>query len=67
MIVKNKSKSISKSQSKNIVFEEYYNCQLGGKYQPECDNYILRSLNHEMYLQQLKNHHYLYSMINDVI
>ena len=32
---KNKLKGISKSQSKNIKFEEYYNCLFGGKYQPE--------------------------------
>ena len=30
------------------------------------DNYIVRYLNVEMYLQQTKNQHYLYSMINDV-
>ena len=37
-----KSKFIgnSKSQSKNIKFEEYYNCLFGGKYQQDCDNYI---------------------------
>ena len=51
---KNKIKSISKSQSKHIKFEEYYNCLFGGEYQKECDNYIVRSLNHEMYLQKVK-------------
>ena len=30
---KNKFKGISKSQSKHIKFEEYYNCLFGGKYQ----------------------------------
>ena len=29
-------------------------CLDGGKYQKECSNYILRSLNHEMYLQKAK-------------
>ena len=48
---KNKLKGISKSQSKNNKFEEYYNCLFGGKHQQECDNYIIRSINHEMYLQ----------------
>ena len=48
---KNKLKGISKSQSKHIKFEEYYNCLFGGKYQQECDNYIIRSINHEMDLQ----------------
>ena len=40
-------KGISKSQSKHIKFEEYYNCLFGGKYQRECNNYIIRSINHE--------------------
>ena len=51
---KNKIKGISKSQSKPIKFEEYYNCLFGREYQKECDNYIIRSLNHEMYLQKVK-------------
>ena len=51
---KNKLKGISKGQSKNIKFEEYYNCLFGRKYQQECDNYILRSINHEMVLQKIK-------------
>ena len=51
---KNKIKGISKSQSKHIKFEEYYNCLFGEKYQKECNNYILRSINHEMYLQEVK-------------
>ena len=51
---KNKIKGISKSQSKHIKFEEYYNCLFGGKYQRECNNYIIRSINHEMVLQEVK-------------
>ena len=51
---KNKLKGISKSQSKNSKFEEYYNCLFGKEYQRECDKYIIRSLNHEMYLQDIK-------------
>ena len=54
---KKKLKGISKSQSKNIKFEEYYNCLFGEKYQQECDNYKIRSINHqlnEMYLQRVK-------------
>ena len=50
---KNKLKGISKSQSKNIKFEEYYNCLFGSVYQQECDNYILKSINHEMILQKV--------------
>ena len=52
---KNKLKGISKTQSKHIKFEECYNCLFGGEYQKECDNYDIRSLNHEMYLQKVRN------------
>ena len=51
---KNKIKGISKSQSKHIKFEEYYNCLFGGYYQRECNNYIIRSINDEMVLQEIK-------------
>ena len=51
---KNKIKGISKSQSKHIKFEDYYNCLFGGEYQRECNNYIIRSINHEMVLQEVK-------------
>ena len=37
-----KLKGISKSYSKNINFEEYYNCLFGGEFKQECENYILR-------------------------
>ena len=40
---KNRLKIISKAYSKNIKFEESYNCLLGGEYQQECDNYIIQS------------------------
>ena len=46
-------KNSSKCQSKHIKFEEYYKWLFVGKYQKECDNYIIRSLNHEMYLQKV--------------
>ena len=51
---KNKLKGVSKSQSKNIKFEEYKKCLEGEEYQRECDNYIKRSINHEMVLQKVK-------------
>ena len=51
---KNKLKGISKSQSKNIKFEEYKKCLDGDDYQKECNNYIIRSINHEMVLQEVK-------------
>ena len=49
-----KLKLISKSQSKNIKFEEYKKCFDGMEYQRECNNYILRSINHEMHFQEKK-------------
>ena len=52
--IKHKIKGISKSQSKHINFEEYYNCLFGKGYQKECNNYIIRSINHEMVLQEVK-------------
>ena len=51
---KNKLKGVSKSQSKNNKFEEYRNCLHGKKYQEECKKYILRSIIHEIHLQELK-------------
>ena len=51
---KNKIKGISKSQSKHIEFERYKKCLDGEQYQKECNNFILRSINHEMYLQEKK-------------
>ena len=51
---KNKLKGISKSYSKNIKFDEYKNFLDGMEYQRECNNYILRSNNHEMHLQEIK-------------
>ena len=51
---KNKLKGISKSQSNNIKFEEYKKCLDGEEYQRECNNYIIRSINHEMVLQEVK-------------
>ena len=51
---KNKIKRVSKSQSKHIKFEEYKNCLFGKEYQKQCDNYIIRSLNHEMVLQKVR-------------
>ena len=50
----NKLKGISKSQSKLVKFEEYYNCLFDGEYQRECNNYIFGSINHETVLQEVK-------------
>ena len=52
--IKNELKGISKSQSRNLKFEEYKKCLHGEDYQQECDNYIIRSINHEMVLQKVK-------------
>ena len=47
-------KGVSKSQSIHIKFEEYKKCVDSEDYQKECDKYIIRSLNHERYLQEIK-------------
>ena len=51
---KNKLKGISKSYSRDIKFDQYKKCLDGENYQKECDNYILRSINHDMILQKVK-------------
>ena len=51
---KNLKKGISKSQSKHIKFEEYKKCLDGMEYQRECNNFTLRSINHERHLQEIK-------------
>ena len=51
---KNKLKGVSKTQSKHIKFEEHKKCLDGEEYQRECNNYIIRSINHEMHLQEVK-------------
>ena len=51
---KNKLKGISKSQSKNIKFEEYKKSLDGEEYQREGINYIIKSINHQMVLQEVK-------------
>ena len=52
---KNKLKGISQPHSKNIKIDDYKKCLDGEVNQKECDNYIIRSMNHEMYLQPVKN------------
>ena len=51
---KNQLKCVSKSQSKHIKFEKYKNCLQGKEYQRECDKHLLRSINHEMFLQKVR-------------
>ena len=57
---KNKIKGNSKSQSKHNKFEEYYNCLFGREYQKESNNYIIRSINHKMVLQEIKKINIIY-------
>ena len=49
-----KIKGLSNFYSKNIKFEENKKCLDGEEYEQEGDNFILGSLNHEMYLQKMK-------------
>ena len=51
---KNKLKGISKSQSKNIKFEEYKISLDGEELENESINYILKSINHDMHMQGIK-------------
>ena len=51
---KNKVKGVSKTQSKHIKFEDYKKCLDGEEYQRECKIYLIRLINHEMYLQEVK-------------
>ena len=60
---KKKLKRIFKSQSKNIKCEEYKKSLDGEDYENECDYYILRSINHQLYLQQVKK--WTLSIFND--
>ena len=60
-------KGISKTQSKHNKFEEFKKCLDGKEYQRECKNYIIRSINHEMYLREVKKSTLLYSTMSDVI
>ena len=57
---KNKLEGVSKSQSKDNVFEEYKKCLDGIEYQTECNIYILRSIDHEMHLQEIKKINIIY-------
>ena len=51
----NKLKGFGKSFSKKFIFQENKKCLDGENYQKECDSYILTSVNHEMFLQKIKN------------
>ena len=52
--IKNKLKGIPKPQSKHIKFEEFEKCSDREEYQRESNNFIVRSINHEMHLQEVK-------------
>ena len=49
-----KIKGIFKSQSRHPKFQEYKKWLGGDEYQRVYDNYILKSINHDMYLQKLR-------------
>ena len=55
-----KLRGISKSQSKHIKFEDYKKCLDGEDYQRDCNIYIIRSINHEMHLQDVKKINFIY-------
>ena len=49
----NKLKGICRTQVENINFEECFSCLFGKEYQKKCDNYVIRSINHDMYMQKV--------------
>ena len=51
---RNKLKGIPKNQPKNIKFAEYKFFSKGMEYQKDCENFISRSVNQEMYLKEIK-------------
>ena len=51
---KNVLPGICKSQSKNVKFEEVYNCLVGGDYEKESDTHIIKSIRHKTYLQKVR-------------
>ena len=53
--IKKNLKGYSESESKYLKLEEYKKSLDGEEYEKERNNYILRSINHEMYLQEVKN------------
>ena len=58
---KNKIKGLSKSQSKHIIVEEHKKGLDGEEYQSKCENFILKSINNEMYLQKFKKSTFSFS------
>ena len=46
-------KGVTKSQAENIVLEEHYNCLSRKEYQTSFDNYLIRSITRDMYLQKV--------------
>ena len=52
---KNISKAISQSQSKHIKFDEQENFLEENDNKKECELYILRSINQEVYLQKVNS------------
>ena len=51
---KSKKRNFKMSISIHIKFKEYKICLDGKDCQKECNNHILRSINHEMHFQEIK-------------
>ena len=62
-----KIKGISRSQPNFYKFEEYKKCLDGEDYHSDCNNYILRSINHDMHLQEIKKSTLLLSIVKEII
>ena len=49
----NKFKGIVKGYKKEISFDQYYNCLMNQTYDKTCEQYCIRSHDHEMFLQKI--------------
>ena len=67
VIVKINWKVFANLNRKKNKFDENKKCLVGEEYQQECENFIIRSLNHETFVNEYSILHYLHLMINDVI
>ena len=45
---------VSQNLKQSIInFDDYYNCLFAGNYRKECENFIIKSMNHDMFLQKV--------------
>ena len=52
--IKRDCNCISKCEWKIIKLEEFYICLFQREKQKQCDNFIMKSINHDIYLQKVR-------------